>query len=227
MLFSAKPKTKGKPVIATEAQSETRETAKRVAPSSQPIHARRHGGPLCESSEATMTQEPAQLLPPTTPAEIPLPSISEPRKTDALWDAQAEAETSPLSSVECEAFDVEAALKRSNAVIHPSAHGLQNIIIFTLNMDGLQTKYKKDSLRALARHLQFTNGVITGTHLLKPEVEALQIPGYRIIDDQGTSKHRGGVLIMAKTETPRKKVTRTQWPPDPINTCSVLLSPRA
>ena len=132
----------------------------------------------------------------------------------------------PLQEAEGEAFDVKAAMDRSRVVIHPNTtSGHQNIVIFTLNMAGLRTKYKKESLRALAHHLQFTIGIITETNLLKPEVDALQIPGYRIIDDQGTSKHCGGVLIMAKVTTPCRKVTRTQRPPDPINTCSVLLSP--
>ena len=161
---------------------------------------------------------------PNIPDEPSLTCVPKPNRTNKLGDG-TEVVDPLLSSAECDVLDVEAAMNRSSVVIRPKTSGPQNIVIFTLNSAGLRAKYKKESLRALAHRLQFTIGVITETNLLKQEADALQIPGYRIIDDHGTSKHRGGVLIMAKTEAPCRKVIRRQRPPDPINTCSVLISP--
>ena len=92
-------------------------------------------------------------------------------------------------------------------------------------MSGIQPKYKKESLKAPTHQLQFTIGIITETHLLPGEVNALVISKYQMKDKMGGNKHKGGVLIMAKIGTARKKFSRTRKPSKPIDTCSALLYP--
>ena len=131
-------------------------------------------------------------------------------------DPQESAPNKNSPEEEKEAFDVESAQRRLR--IHPQTHNDQTITIFTLNMDGLRTKYKKGSLKALAHHLQFTIGVTTDTHPLDAEVDALAIPNYLILEKAGNSKHRGGVPILARSTTPCWKLARTRQPPEPIDT---------
>ena len=61
----------------------------------------------------------------------------------------------------------------------------QEILILHLNIRGLRTSYKTESLKEMGRQLQFGIGVITETHLLNAEAEALEIPGYRVIAKDG------------------------------------------
>ena len=72
----------------------------------------------------------------------------------------------------------------------------QEILILHLNIRGLRTSYKTESLKEMGRQLQFGIGVITETHLLNAEAEALEIPGYRVIAKDGHNTQRGGVLIL-------------------------------
>ena len=71
------------------------------------------------------------------------------------------------------------------------------ITIATLNIDGLRVPYEKESLKAMLHHTAFSIVLITETHVLKAEAEALVAPGYEIIGKAGTSRHRGGVLALA------------------------------
>ena len=149
-----------------------------------------------------------------------------------LWEHPAEnRRNDPLAAVQTEQawqqtaqpFNVTEALR--TLTIRPSLGTKDNITILTLNMDGLRTKYKKESLLALTHHLQFTIGVITETNLLPQEVDALTIPKYQILDKMGNSKHKGGVMIMAKIGVACTVFKRVKKPPSPIDTCSVLLYP--
>ena len=102
----------------------------------------------------------------------------------------------------------------------------KKLTIATLNMDGLRISYKKESLNELAHRLKFSIGVIAETHLLDSEAEALQVSGYEVIGKAGTSKHRGGVLIIAHTSLSIKKLDKAPKPPGPIDTCSFILYPK-
>ena len=99
-------------------------------------------------------------------------------------------EHAPTSGAD-KVFVAEKAMRRIN--IRGELGTGRVVTIFTLHMDGLGTKDETESLKALTHHLQFTVGVSTGTHLLNSEVEALQFPGYQILDGVGECKRRGGV----------------------------------
>ena len=158
-------------------------------------------------------------------------TLSRPKASETVLPLHTSApmKAAPLEVIEAttaspeKAFDVKAAMDRVK--IRARLATEPGITIFTLNMGGLRSPYKKESLRALAHHLQFTIGVITETHLLDPEVDALQIPNYRIIDKKGSSKFLGGVLILVRTTTSCRKFTRPIQPVNSIDTCSMVLHP--
>ena len=99
------------------------------------------------------------------------------------------------------------------------------ITIQTLNMGWLRTKYKKEFLNAMAYHLKFNIGVITETNLLESETDAIKIKEYRIVDKMGTSKHRGGVLILADHTVDCRGLDNIQKPQFPIDACSFIAYP--
>ena len=87
-------------------------------------------------------------------------------------------------------FDVRAAMTK---LTHRELQGLEeDITIINLNIGGLRSPYKKESIKDLASHLKFNIGIITETHLLDDEVEDLAIPGYTIIDKMGKRENSGG-----------------------------------
>ena len=193
------------------------------APSSKTTHDARRVLQIVPSTQDRtpnpLHPHPAQATPTDHTAQLKVHPKSHKQKPR---ESSPEHNTDPPQE-EAEAFDVEGALNRLQ--IRPRIHNDQSITIFTLNMDGLRTKYKKESLKALAHHLQFTVGIITETHLLDPEVDALAVPDYLILDKMGSSKHRGGVLILARATAPCRKFTQTTKPPETIDTCSIILYP--
>ena len=102
---------------------------------------------------------------------------------------------------------------------------VQEIKILTLNLRGLRTKYKRESIKELACQLKFTVGIFTETHLLNSEDHGLEIPGYTVLHREGISRHMGGVLILVDTNLACKKITDIQMPPKPIDVCSCIIYP--
>ena len=98
-----------------------------------------------------------------------------------------------------------------------------DIKISTLNIGGLRSKYKKESLKALAFRLKFSIGVTTETHLLDWETEALTIPGYTIVNKMGKSRNRGGVLIMVDADTVFRKTADAPKLPSAVDACAAEL----
>ena len=124
---------------------------------------------------------------------------------------------------EKEKFDVEGKMQ---ALTYKERRCLQmDIKIITLNIGGLRTSYKKESLKAMAHHLKFSIGIITETNLLDNEADALVIPGYRVMDKEGKSKHKGGVLILADENVACKKTENICRPWVSVDVCSILLYP--
>ena len=101
----------------------------------------------------------------------------------------------------------------------------EDIKILNFNIEGLRTGHKKESLKAMAHYLQFNVAVITETHLLNNEAAALNIEGYKVVAKWGTSKHKGGVLILVDDNTRCLEVRDVQRPKVNIDICSVLLYP--
>ena len=97
--------------------------------------------------------------------------------------------------------------------------------IATINIDGLRTSYKKESLRAMLRHLAFSIIIVTETHMLDEEAAAFTVRDYETVGKAGTSRHRGGVLILAHHTVSFKKLEKIPKPPRPIDICSFLLYP--
>ena len=87
-------------------------------------------------------------------------------------------------------------------------HLNKSLTILTLNIGGLRSSYKKDSLIALAQHLQFSIGIITEPRLLENEVETVVVPKYKIIEKSGSSKHRGGVIVLINKKLAAKKIAQ-------------------
>ena len=101
----------------------------------------------------------------------------------------------------------------------------QDISILTLNIGGLRSPYRVESLKEMAHQLRFGIGVITETHMLEAEMNALEIPGYEIIHKYGISKFLGGVMILAAPYVSCKKLTTPPLLPTPIDACSCLICP--
>ena len=101
----------------------------------------------------------------------------------------------------------------------------QEVTIVTLNIGGLRSPYKLESLKEMAHQVQFGIAIITETHMLNEEMEALKIPGYEVIHKQGTNKQLGGVMIIAAPQMSCKKIEDGPTLPAPIDACSCLVYP--
>ena len=101
----------------------------------------------------------------------------------------------------------------------------KDIKIMTLNIGGLRTPYKVESLKSMAAHLKISIGVITETHLLNKEVGKLVIPGYKVVDKAGSSRHKGGVMILVDGHTSVRKPKGLPKPEDAVDACTVLVYP--
>ena len=81
-----------------------------------------------------------------------------------------------------EKFDVGVATRGLKSVrirVFPS-----KIRISALNIQGIRASCKLEPLQEMAYQSRFSVGIITETHLLNDEVDALEIPGYTSIPTQ-------------------------------------------
>ena len=104
---------------------------------------------------------------------------------------------------------------------------LGDIKIMDFNVGGLRSPYKKESLKSVAFHFEFSVGVIMETHLTEEEVNALVIPGYTIVDQSGKNKRQGGCMSMVGAYTKCKKLEEFQKLPGKIDACAAALYPTA
>ena len=89
----------------------------------------------------------------------------------------------------------------------------QQLRIFTLNVWGLQTAGKQGDLKIFLDEFQVHVGIITGTHLLRPEVMNITLPGYKVLEADGKYRTTGGVSIIAANTVssgavPEEMITR-------------------
>ena len=77
---------------------------------------------------------------------------------------------------------------------------IDNLRIFTLNVWGLRADGKKEDLHAFLVEYSVHIGVITETHLLKPDAMKIAFSGYTVVDADGRYTNKGGVMIIVADE---------------------------
>ena len=122
-----------------------------------------------------------------------------------------------------EKFNVEKAMKSLPGEM--LARLQKGLTILNFNISGLRTDYKKESLKEMAYQLKFDVGVITETHLLNHEADALKIPHYSVLHREGHSRRKGGVLILAHENVACRKLETIIPLPRLVDGCSCMLYP--
>ena len=102
----------------------------------------------------------------------------------------------------------------------------QDVSLVTLNIGGLRSPYRVESLKEMIHQLKVGIAVITETHMLDDEMDALQIPGYELVHKYGVSKFMGGVMILAGPQVNCRKLTSPPLLPAPIDSCSCIVYPK-
>ena len=98
--------------------------------------------------------------------------------------------------------------------------------LFTLNVWGLRTSGKIEDLLNFLVEYQVHVGVITETHLLKPDAMNTIIPGYTVLDADGKYTHKGGVMIIADNKISHRSIPENLTRRGrEISTCSCLIYP--
>ena len=120
-------------------------------------------------------------------------------------------------------FNVEKAMK--SLPMEMLTRLQKGLTILNFNISGLRTDYKKESLKEMAYQLKFGVGIITETHLLNHEADALKIPHYSVLHREGHSRRKGGVLILAHGNAACRKLETITPPPRLIDGCSRMLYP--
>ena len=133
------------------------------------------------------------------------------------------AVTSEATKKEKKKFNVKKAMKSLPAEMSARFRG--GLAILNFNISGLRTAYKKESLKEMAYQMQFRIAVITETHLLNHEADALKIPRYSVLHREGHSRQKGGVLILAHGNVACRKLETATPLPRPIDGCSCMLYP--
>ena len=116
-------------------------------------------------AEIHPNQSPQQSAPYRAPSTCPtLTSLVCPQPTlgDGLDTAGAAA--LPLAPTPSKKFDVAGALKRVGPEVRMTLK--RYITKMTLNIGGLRSPYKLESLKGMAQQLQFGAGITTETHML-------------------------------------------------------------
>ena len=147
------------------------------------------------------------------------------REPELLQDSQVSLNQDliPKDHIKSRKFNVKRAMGALTAgQLTEITRGIQ---ILNFNIRGLRTKYKKESLKEMAHQLKFGVAIITETHLLDDEADALVIPGYEVLHRDGHSRQKGGVLILVHENIACRKLTGLLPLPRPLDSCSCILYP--
>ena len=102
--------------------------------------------------------------------------------------------------------------------------------VMSINANGLRTKLKRDLLGKLLQDLQVGVGLITETHLRKPDLAWIKFPQYHIVADYCRrtptgQRIGGGVLILVHRNFTTAKIPRTPRLSPIVEHCSTKIFP--
>ena len=102
-------------------------------------------------------------------------------------------------------------LTRQPDIDTPVLHTGRTSNVVCINANGLRTQLKRDLLGKLLQDLQAGVGLITETHLRKPELQWIRYPTYNMVADYCRrapmgQQIAGGVIILARRDFAAKRM---------------------